>query len=124
MTGAERARMLRRAAELLRSRNQELAELETRDTGKPIQETASWMSISGADCFEYFAGLAQSLSGEHIDLGPAGLRLYAARAAGRRRRHRRLELSAADRLLEGRAGARLRQCHDLQARRAHAASAR
>ncbi len=25
---------------------------------------------SGADCFEYFAGLAQSLSGEHIDLGP------------------------------------------------------
>ncbi len=33
-TGAERARVLRRAAELLRSRNQELAELETRDTGK------------------------------------------------------------------------------------------
>src|SRR6202044_1398093 len=23
----------------------------------------------GAECFEYFAGLAQSLSGEHIDLG-------------------------------------------------------
>ncbi len=39
MTGAERARVLRRAADILRSRNQELAELETRDTGKPIQET-------------------------------------------------------------------------------------
>jgi betaine-aldehyde dehydrogenase len=68
-TGAERARVLRRAAQLLRSRNQELAELESRDTGKPIQETQVVDVISGADCFEYFAGLAQSLSGEHIDLG-------------------------------------------------------
>jgi betaine-aldehyde dehydrogenase len=68
-TGAERARVLRRAAEVLRSRNQELAELETRDTGKPIQETRVVDVASGADCLEYFAGLAQSLSGEHIDLG-------------------------------------------------------
>ena len=69
MTGTERARVLRRAADILRSRNQELAELETRDTGKPIQETRAVDVASGADCFEYFAGLAQSLSGEHIDLG-------------------------------------------------------
>ncbi|GAC1669822.1 MAG: betaine-aldehyde dehydrogenase [Steroidobacteraceae bacterium] len=68
--GSERARVLRRAADILRSRNQELAELETRDTGKPIQETMVVDVASGADCFEYFAGLAQSLSGEHIDLGP------------------------------------------------------
>jgi betaine-aldehyde dehydrogenase len=68
-TGAERARVLRRAADILRSRNQELAELETRDTGKPIQETRVVDVASGADCFEYFAALAQSLSGEHIDLG-------------------------------------------------------
>jgi betaine-aldehyde dehydrogenase len=69
MTGSERGRVLRRAADILRSRNQELAELETRDTGKPIQETRVVDVASGADCFEYFAGLAQSLSGEHIDLG-------------------------------------------------------
>jgi betaine-aldehyde dehydrogenase len=69
MTGTERARVLRRAADILRSRNQELAELETRDTGKPIQETRVVDVASGADCFEYFAGLAQSLAGEHIDLG-------------------------------------------------------
>ena len=69
LPNAERARILRRAAELLRSRNRELAELETRDTGKPIQETTVVDVVSGADCFEYFAGLAQSLSGEHIDLG-------------------------------------------------------
>jgi betaine-aldehyde dehydrogenase len=69
MTGAERARILRRAAEILRERNQALAELETRDTGKPIQETSVVDVISGAECIEYFAAVAQSLSGEHIDLG-------------------------------------------------------
>jgi betaine-aldehyde dehydrogenase len=72
MTGSERARILRRAADILRSRNQELAELETRDTGKPIQETRVVDVASGADCFEYFAGLVQSLGGEHIDLGTQG----------------------------------------------------
>jgi betaine-aldehyde dehydrogenase len=70
MSGVERGRVLRRAAELLRSRNDELAELETRDTGKPIQETRVVDVVSGADCFEYFAGVAQTLSGEYIDLGP------------------------------------------------------
>jgi betaine-aldehyde dehydrogenase len=70
MSGAARGRILHRAAEILRSRNQELAELETRDTGKPIQETSVVDVVSGADCFEYFAGVAQSLSGEHLDLGP------------------------------------------------------
>jgi betaine-aldehyde dehydrogenase len=70
MTGAERGRILRRTADLLRSRNEELAILETKDTGKPIQETRVVDVASGADCFEYFAGIAQSLSGEHIDLGP------------------------------------------------------
>jgi betaine-aldehyde dehydrogenase len=70
MTGAERGRILRRTADLLRSRNEELAELETKDTGKPIQETRVVDVASGADCFEYFAGIAQTLHGEHIDLGP------------------------------------------------------
>ena len=69
-TGAERGRVLQRVAELLRARNAELAELETLDTGKPIQETSAVDIISGAECFEYFAGLAGSIAGEHIDLGP------------------------------------------------------
>ncbi len=69
LSGVERGRVLHRAAELLRSRNDELAELETRDTGKPIQETRVVDVVSGADCFEYFAGVAQTLSGEYIDLG-------------------------------------------------------
>jgi betaine-aldehyde dehydrogenase len=69
MTGTERGRILRRAADILRAHNKELAELETRDTGKPIQETSVVDVISGADCFEYYAGVAPTISGEHLDLG-------------------------------------------------------
>jgi len=71
MTGTERGRILRRAADLLRARNAELAELETRQTGKPIQETSVVDVVSGADCLEYYGGLAPSIAGEHLDLGPA-----------------------------------------------------
>jgi betaine-aldehyde dehydrogenase len=70
MTGAERGRILKRVADLLRARNDELARLETLDTGKPIQETSVVDVLSGADCIDYFAGVAATLSGEHIDLGP------------------------------------------------------
>jgi betaine-aldehyde dehydrogenase len=70
-TGTERGRILHRAAEILRSRNAELAQLETRDTGKPIQETNVVDVASGADCFEYFAGVAATIAGEHLDFGPA-----------------------------------------------------
>ncbi len=71
LAGAERARILRRAAGILRARNDELALLETRDTGKPIQETRVVDIVSGAECIEYFAALAHSAAGEHIDLGPS-----------------------------------------------------
>jgi betaine-aldehyde dehydrogenase len=70
MTGAERGRVLRRAADLLRMRNDVLSKLETLDTGKPIQETSVVDVLSGADCLDYYAGLAASLSGEHLDFGP------------------------------------------------------
>jgi betaine-aldehyde dehydrogenase len=71
-TGTERGRILRRAADILRRRNDELARLETLDTGKPIQETLVVDVVSGIDCLEYFAGIAPTLAGEHIDLGTAG----------------------------------------------------
>jgi betaine-aldehyde dehydrogenase len=71
LSGAERGRVLQRAARLLRERNDELAELETRNTGKPIQETRTVDALSGAECLEYYAGLAAGLAGEHLDLGPA-----------------------------------------------------
>ncbi|GAB4535842.1 MAG: betaine-aldehyde dehydrogenase [Ruegeria sp.] len=69
MTGTERGRVLRRAADIMRERNRELSILETHDTGKPLQETLVADATSGADALEYFGGLAGSLTGEHIPLG-------------------------------------------------------
>lgn len=71
MSGAERGRVLNKAARLLRDRNRELAEIEVRDTGKPIQEAEVVDVVSGADCIEYFAGVAATLHGEQIALNNA-----------------------------------------------------
>jgi betaine-aldehyde dehydrogenase len=71
MTGTERGRILNKAVALLRERNQELAELEVLDTGKPIQEADCVDVASGADCIEYFAGLAPTISGNHVQLDNA-----------------------------------------------------
>ncbi|WP_409524947.1 betaine-aldehyde dehydrogenase [Nitrincola sp. MINF-07-Sa-05] len=71
MTGTERSRILMRAVALLRERNDELAELEVLDTGKPIQEASVVDIASGADCIEYFAGLAPTIRGSHVDLNNA-----------------------------------------------------
>ncbi|MFM5950231.1 MAG: betaine-aldehyde dehydrogenase [Novosphingobium sp.] len=68
--GVERGRILNRAAALLVERNEELARIEAMDTGKPIQETIAVDVLSGADCIEYFAGIARTIAGEHHDLGP------------------------------------------------------
>jgi betaine-aldehyde dehydrogenase len=69
MTGAARGRILRRAADLMRERNQELSILETIDTGKPLSETLVADAASGADALEYFGALAAGLTGEHVQLG-------------------------------------------------------
>ncbi|MDG1458274.1 MAG: betaine-aldehyde dehydrogenase [Pseudoprimorskyibacter sp.] len=69
LSGTERGRILRRAADIMRDRNHELSQLETFDTGKPYQETSVADATSGADSLEYFGGLAASLTGEHIQLG-------------------------------------------------------
>ncbi len=69
MSGTERGRVLRRAADIIRARNRDLSVLETLDTGKPLQETLVADATSGADALEYFGGLAGALTGEHIPLG-------------------------------------------------------
>lgn len=68
MTAMQRSRILRRAVELLRERNDELAELEMRDTGKPIAETLAVDIVTGADVIEYYAGLATAIEGLQIPL--------------------------------------------------------
>ncbi|WP_375740976.1 betaine-aldehyde dehydrogenase [Pseudomonas boanensis] len=68
MTAMQRSRILRRAVEILRERNDELAELETLDTGKPLAETRAVDIVTGADVIEYYAGLIPAIEGEQIPL--------------------------------------------------------
>ncbi len=65
----ERGRVLQRAAALMRARNHALSVLESRDTGKPLQETLVADATSGADALEYFAGFASTVTGQTIALG-------------------------------------------------------
>ncbi len=65
----ERGRVLRRAADIMRARNEELARLETLDTGKPLQETRVADAASGADALEFFAGAIACHNGDFVDLG-------------------------------------------------------
>jgi betaine-aldehyde dehydrogenase len=68
MSGMQRGRILQRTVALLRERNDALAELETRNTGKPISETAAVDIVTGADVLEYYAGLAAAIEGSQIPL--------------------------------------------------------
>lgn len=67
-TAMERSRVLRKAVDLLRERNAELAHLETLDTGKAYSETESVDIVTGADVLEYYAGLIPGLEGQQIPL--------------------------------------------------------
>lgn len=68
MSAMERSRILRKAVDILRDRNDELARLETLDTGKPLSETAAVDVVTGADVLEYYAGLIPALEGSQIPL--------------------------------------------------------
>jgi betaine-aldehyde dehydrogenase len=70
-TGTQRGRILHEVARLLRAKRDELARLEVTDTGKPIAEALAVDIDSGADAIEYFAGVAPTLHGDHVDLGRA-----------------------------------------------------
>ena len=73
MTGRERAAILRRIAEGVTARQDELARIEVRDNGKPLPE-ALWDIGDVAGCFSYYAGLAETLDEqpeENVPLGDA-----------------------------------------------------
>ena len=61
-TAQERGRILFRIAEKLRAEAPALAELESRNSGKPIVE-AEFDIADAATCFEYYGGLATKVSG-------------------------------------------------------------
>lgn len=81
MTGADRANLLWRVADLMEQHIDELAELETLDQGKPLN-VGRWAEIPGAIAqFRYFAGQCTRLEGvtipTSINYQPPGKRIHA-----------------------------------------------
>ncbi|MEV7135599.1 aldehyde dehydrogenase family protein [Arthrobacter sp. NPDC093128] len=66
---AKRGRLLGDLARLMREKNQELAELEIEDTGKPLAVALSEVENSAA-YFEFYAGLVNLPVGDVLDVDP------------------------------------------------------
>ena len=67
-TAQERGRILFRLSERIRKETPQLAELEARNSGKPIVE-AEYDMADAATCFEYYAGMATKVLG-HVNPVP------------------------------------------------------
>lgn len=72
MIPSKRGQMIWRLGELIMQNLQELAELETLDTGKPISESSKVDVPEAADCFFYYAGWATKITGDTIPLSRGG----------------------------------------------------
>ena len=66
MKGAQRASVLRAVAERLLDRRQELARMETLETGKPLAQSLDEVGAA-ADLWHYAAALARNLHGDSYD---------------------------------------------------------
>ena len=62
-TAQDRGRILFRLAQIVRDRADDLAEIETRNSGKPIVEAEGDIE-DVATCFEYYGGLATKIHGD------------------------------------------------------------
>src|SRR5260221_11313374 len=68
-TAQDRGRILFKLAEKVRQNSAMLAELECRNTGKPIVE-AEYDIADVATCFEYYGGVAQKVEGRRDSRPP------------------------------------------------------
>lgn len=66
MPAAERGRILLRLADLIESKGEELARLESLDTGHPIKDSRALDVPRTAACYRYFGGMADKFQGETI----------------------------------------------------------
>jgi betaine-aldehyde dehydrogenase len=71
-TPRERSAALLRLATLVRDRVEDLALLESRNVGKPLAAARAEI-LSGADCFEYYAGGVTKITGDTIPVSAPGL---------------------------------------------------
>ncbi|MER5454501.1 aldehyde dehydrogenase family protein [Micromonospora sp. NPDC002389] len=67
-TGSERGRILHAVADLIEAAVEELAEIETRNTGKILSDTRREVRRA-AGSFRYYAGWAEQVRGETIPVG-------------------------------------------------------
>lgn len=67
----DRTSMLNRLAALIRQNLESLAQLESRNVGKPIREARDEVNLA-ADCFEYYAGAINKIGGQTIPVAAAG----------------------------------------------------
>ena len=67
LTPTARGKMLRRLAEVLATHSETLGRCETIDTGKLFKETR-WQANYISDFFQYYAGLADKVSGETLPI--------------------------------------------------------
>ena len=81
LTGAQRARLLWRMADLMEAHLDELAELESLDQGKPLWVGKYAEIPGGIEQFRYFAGEATKIEGTtiptSINYQPAGKKIFA-----------------------------------------------
>lgn len=66
-TALDRGKLLFKLADLIRNNAKMLAELETRNCGKPLAE-AEYDISDAANCFEFYAGLATKIHGETMSV--------------------------------------------------------
>src|SRR6266851_3328587 len=70
-TGAARAKLLMKLAQLVEAHGAKLAELESLNAGKPIRDSRAIDAVTAIDAIEYFAGMATKIQGETIPVpGP------------------------------------------------------
>ena len=66
MAAADRGRVLLRLADLIDANTEELARLESLDTGHPLRDSRALDVPRTAACFRYFGGMADKLQGDVI----------------------------------------------------------
>jgi acyl-CoA reductase-like NAD-dependent aldehyde dehydrogenase len=69
-TIAERSKVLLKLSQIIMAHHEELAKLETMEHGSPIRKTMNFDVPLCAEQFEYFAGVARSMTGETLPVGP------------------------------------------------------
>ncbi len=67
----DRTQIIHRLANLIRQNLESLAQLESRNVGKPIRDARDEVNLA-ADCFDYYAGAINKIGGQTIPVAASG----------------------------------------------------